>query len=214
MLSVATSDAISGPTRLLFPRPPGSTGEASSFPFSLLGLGDVAVPGLLACLALRYDATRAVDLRVRGAAAAAALAAAIDGAPPGATGRQLAEAAGAAAEAAYDGVAEREAAARAGTEGGGGGGAGPAWVATDAVMEQRTYFGPVMAAYIAGLLAAFAANSATGLGQPALLYLCPLTLGAVAAMAAARGELGRIWAFRDSAPRALTLGGGGAAEDA
>ncbi len=156
-----------------------------------------------------------MDLRARGAAAAAALTAAIDGAPPGATGRQLAEAAGAAAEAAYDGVAERETAARAGTEGGGGGGgAGPAWVATDAVMEQRTYFGPVMAAYIAGLLAAFAANSITGLGQPALLYLCPLTLGAVAATAASRGELGRVWAFRDAAPRALTLGGGDAAEDA
>jgi hypothetical protein len=37
------------------------------------GLGDVAIPGLLACLALRYDASRAVDLRARGAAVASAL---------------------------------------------------------------------------------------------------------------------------------------------
>lgn len=37
MLAVATSDVLSGPTRLLFPRFGGSVGEASSYPFSLLG---------------------------------------------------------------------------------------------------------------------------------------------------------------------------------
>ena len=37
MLTVATSDIVSGPTRLLFPRIAGGTGEASHFPFSLLG---------------------------------------------------------------------------------------------------------------------------------------------------------------------------------
>ena len=37
MLAVATSDALTGPTRLLFPRFAGSIGEASRFPFSLLG---------------------------------------------------------------------------------------------------------------------------------------------------------------------------------
>jgi hypothetical protein len=45
MLTVATSDAIVGPTRLLFPKAMGGVGEAADFPFSLLGLGDVAVPG-------------------------------------------------------------------------------------------------------------------------------------------------------------------------
>ena len=110
MLKVATSDLITGPTRILFPKvclegttmifnlydrlpasmhtciiimglfifivtalsgilvrsmsgaPPnqvaGGVGEAAGFDFSLLGLGDIAVPGLLACLALRYDASR------------------------------------------------------------------------------------------------------------------------------------------------------------
>lgn len=38
MLAVATSDVLSGPTRLLFPRFQGSMGEGSGFPFSLLGL--------------------------------------------------------------------------------------------------------------------------------------------------------------------------------
>jgi len=45
MLQVATSDMIVGPTRLLFPRAPGGVGEAADFPFSLLGLGDIAIPG-------------------------------------------------------------------------------------------------------------------------------------------------------------------------
>ena len=47
MLQVATSDIIVGPTRLLFPRAPGGTGEAADFPYSLLGLGDIAIPGEL-----------------------------------------------------------------------------------------------------------------------------------------------------------------------
>ena len=37
MLTVATSDILTGPTRLLFPRAAGSVGEAAAFPFSLLG---------------------------------------------------------------------------------------------------------------------------------------------------------------------------------
>jgi hypothetical protein len=47
MLEVATSDAIVGPMRLLFPRNPGGIGDAADFPYSLLGLGDVALPGVL-----------------------------------------------------------------------------------------------------------------------------------------------------------------------
>lgn len=57
MMTVATSNVLTGPVRLLFPRNVG-IGEAKNFPFALLGLGDVAVPGLLACLALRYDTVR------------------------------------------------------------------------------------------------------------------------------------------------------------
>ena len=62
---------------------------------------------------------------------------------------------------------------------------------SDAVLQQRTYFLPVLAAYVLGLWVAFGANSVTGLGQPALLYLCPLTLGSVAAVAASRCVLYR-----------------------
>lgn len=51
MLQVATSDVIVGPTRLLFPRAPGGMGEAADFPYSLLGLGDIAIPGGLQTVA-------------------------------------------------------------------------------------------------------------------------------------------------------------------
>lgn len=43
------SQALTGPVKLLFPRPGAIPGD---FPWQILGLGDVAIPGLLACLAL------------------------------------------------------------------------------------------------------------------------------------------------------------------
>jgi minor histocompatibility antigen H13 len=55
MLQVATSDIIVGPTRLLFPRAPGGVGEAADFPYSLLGLGDIAIPGELCCQRQNLD---------------------------------------------------------------------------------------------------------------------------------------------------------------
>ena len=48
----------------------GGAYNASSY---AAGLGDIAVPGLLACLALRYDASRSTNMRARADAAAEAL---------------------------------------------------------------------------------------------------------------------------------------------
>lgn len=64
MVVVATSKVISGPTRLLFPRPTAvadaaaASGSGSIMDYTLLGLGDVLVPGLMVALALRADAAR------------------------------------------------------------------------------------------------------------------------------------------------------------
>lgn len=55
---------------------------------------------------------------------------------------------------------------------------------------------------MAGLGMAFAANAITHVGQPALLYLVPCTLTAVALTAASRGELERVFHFQDQ-PRGL-----------
>jgi minor histocompatibility antigen H13 len=173
------------------------------------------VPGLLACLALRYDASRSTDMRARARAAAEAITSALDGLAPGSSSQAAANAASSAAERAYDDFADREARQRLdsldGTNsagGGGGGGGEDARVpVSDAVLHQRAYFTPVMLAYIGGLSLAFTANAVTGLGQPALLYLVPCTLGAVLATAASRGELGRVWAYTDVASFGAGIGG-------
>lgn len=200
MLQVATSDAFVGPTRLIFPRVPGTIGEASSFPFSLLGLGDVAVPGLLACLALRYDASRCVDMRSRGVAAAQAMREAMGSLDSEATGNAIAEATGSAAEAAYDRVADLELEQRNRTQGSSVSGSfSTVYGASDSVLYQRTYFVPVMVAYVGGLGLAFMANAITGKGQPALLYLVPAMLGMVGLVAMSRRDLQRLWAFKDTA---------------
>ena len=69
---------------------------------------------------------------------------------------------------------------------------------SEAVLEQRPYFTAVASSYVVGLGAAFAANSITHLGQPALLYIVPCTLGAVLATALSRDELYRVWSFTDA----------------
>ena len=217
MLTVATSDQIVGPTRLLFPRAGGAATaaaamrEGAAFPFSLLGLGDVAVPGLLACLALRFDASRAVDMPRRAAAALAAMRAALEEMDPAlASAEELGAAGSRAASEAYERVAEAEERAAAAAAGATPAAAGPPPAASadaalaavvvgpsETVLQQRPYFSAVLAAHAAGLLAAFAANGVTGLGQPALLYIVPATLGAVAATAASRGELRKVWEWTD-----------------
>lgn len=168
----------------------------------------------------RYDASRATDMKGRAVAAAGAIAAAIRDLQPGATGTEIANATASAAEAAYDNFADRELKQRNNTTDGTNDRAGsvPAALAatsnagaterasrsetqpvavSEAVLEQRNYFSPVMAAYVVGLLIAFGANTITSMGQPALLYLCPCTLGAVALTAASRSELQRVWTFTD-----------------
>ena len=48
---MATS--VDAPIKLLFPRPPDGD---SKKPFSMLGLGDIVIPGIFVALILRYDA--------------------------------------------------------------------------------------------------------------------------------------------------------------
>jgi minor histocompatibility antigen H13 len=204
--SAEASAEADGPIKLLFPLPSDEARGRTS-PYSMLGLGDVAVPGLLASLALRYDASRAVDMRTRAAASAAAIdGVMVAGFDAGASDQDIGNAAADAASAAFDGVASVEAAARDAAVGvGEPPAARPA--PTAAALASRPYFTAVVVAYAVGLVAAFGANAVTGAGQPALLYLVPATLGAVAALAALRGDVGKLAAFTDAGPS--ILGGGG-----
>lgn len=71
-----------------------------------------------ACLALRYDASRAVDMRARGIAAGDAILEALASLAPDASGDEVADATGQAAEQAYDAIADVETEQRMRTEGG------------------------------------------------------------------------------------------------
>ncbi len=46
--------SFDAPIKLLFPRPEDLSGGKA--PFSMLGLGDIVVPGIFVALILRYDA--------------------------------------------------------------------------------------------------------------------------------------------------------------
>lgn len=58
MLTVATSNSFDGPMKLIFPQ----WNENSPNPYSILGLGDLAAPGLLMALMLRFDRFRSRQL--------------------------------------------------------------------------------------------------------------------------------------------------------
>ncbi|CAG9461850.1 unnamed protein product [Pedinophyceae sp. YPF-701] len=199
MVAVATSDLITGPIKLEFPRFGAIPGD---YPWSILGLGDIAIPGLLACLALRYDATRTVPMGGRARAAAEAfrdVGSTLDLNVQDST--EVATRMCDAAQDAYDKEADADDARRewnmGNVEGDGDGRNNAAFEAPIEVMLNRNYFWPVMGAYGVGLFVAFAANAITKMGQPALLYLCPLTLAAVAGTAVNRGEFDRVWKYED-----------------
>jgi minor histocompatibility antigen H13 len=86
-------------------------------------------------------------------------------------------------------------------------------IASDAVLGQRTYFTRVMIAYVIGLATAFGANAITHLGQPALLYIVPATLGALVLASATRQELKQLWSFTDAPSFGLGVKPEGKAED-
>ncbi|KAK3242001.1 hypothetical protein CYMTET_48281 [Cymbomonas tetramitiformis] len=195
MMTVATSDSFDGPFRLLFPRwedvldPP----VPGSFPYALLGLGDIAVPGLLAGLMLRYDGMKETDQKEVAMASMAAFKKVFDeGTEDELDSGKTAIDAADAADAAYDALVVKLAkdddiALRKFTKG---------YVPEE--IAVRTYFNKTLAAYIGGLAIAFAANYITGAGQPALVYIVPCTLGATVALGIRQGELGRLWRFVDN----------------
>lgn len=58
MVTVATSPVFDGPMKLIFPQ----LNANAANPYSILGLGDIAAPGLLIALMLRFDRSRSKGL--------------------------------------------------------------------------------------------------------------------------------------------------------
>jgi minor histocompatibility antigen H13 len=151
--------------------------------------------GLLAGLALRFDAATAAA-----AAAATAATTATATAATAATATALGSAI-AAATPLGDEADSRQDASSSGSNGSSSHSSDTAAEAAAFVLQevpkQRPYFVNVAAAHVVGLLAAFAANSITHMGQPALLYIVPSTLLTLLGTAAAKGDLARVWQFTD-----------------
>ena len=203
MMTVATNQSFNGPFKLLFPRFEDVLNPLpiDAHPFSLLGLGDIAIPGLLCALMLRYDASRAVDLRARANAAASAFMdifeteeAEVASTPNRFDGEKdsefesdgyrsgIGKRAGDAAFFAYDDDLKSN---------------DDASIAIPSSLSGRAFFSASLSAYLIGLLVAVSANILTGEGQPALVYLVPIVLGVVAYTANARGESERVFEFVD-----------------
>ena len=72
-------------------------------------------------------------------------------------------------------------------------------------MNNRKYFGTVVLAYVVGLLFAFGANAVTKMGQPALLYLTPATLGALIVASDNGGDFQRLLAYEDKTKSPVEL---------
>lgn len=117
MADVAMSPLVNVPTKLLFPR----DSLEAAFNFSLLGMGDILIPGLLVGLLLRFDTKRNKG--------------------------------------------------------------------------EQSYFTAALIAYGCGLVASFLASYLTGEGQPALLYLVPLTVGSAVFVGFQKQELKDLWSF-------------------
>jgi len=190
--------------------------------YSMLGLGDVVLPGLLLSLALRldYEGTRGL-----GAAQAATQGRSSDAdavVPPADSGATGAGAGGAGAGGAAmgPGLQRRVSGSGLGRAGGnGGGGGGPAFAAApphapaacasaSEWLEQlslelakrgvllRGYWAATLAGYAAGLMMANLAVAYFEMGQPALLYLVPCTLLAAGLVAVRKGEFDAVWRGR------------------
>ncbi|CAG9467244.1 unnamed protein product [Pedinophyceae sp. YPF-701] len=170
----------------------GDAGKFGRRQFMLLGLGDVAIPGLLLSLGLVYDNSmkRRRYAAVRDTEMAAPL---LTGA--GAHGAGANPAGGPAAQA-----PSREGSAAPGASQPSSGAGTPALPGTGEVFGAESgggsvlrYFPTTLAAYAVGLVLTMVAGILSAAPQPALFYIVPCTYGTVVAVARLRGELHALW---------------------
>ena len=174
MVDVATK--LDGPIKLLFPR---LRSDPEAQQFSLLGLGDIVVPGIALALLLRYDALQAVKRgKFRVANSDAAVAAK--------QGRSAVADATSAVTAAF--VADPFHA-----------------ISAD---FPKPMFNAALWAYAGGLITTVVVMVSFNHAQPALLYLVPAVLLMTVLVALCRGEWNSLLAFQDAEYVNAVIGGG------
>lgn len=189
MVTVATKLDI--PIKLLFPRPATPGADPSKPALSMLGLGDVVLPGIMIGLALRFDLylfylrkqTRGPPVTVNNSEENDTTDTSTKDTKP--TERvvkpQWRPATG--------GWGERLWLGSAGTSEGGNeeGGAFP-----------KTYFHASLSGYILGMLCTLGVMHVFGHAQPALLYLVPGVLGSLWGTALIKGDIKTIWTYTEA----------------
>lgn len=173
MVTVATKLDI--PIKLLFPRPPGPNADPTKQSLSMLGLGDIVLPGIMIGLALRFD-LYLFYLRKQTKRAA--------------SGVDTSEMTKAHWNPATGRWGERF---------------WNSWPLTSTDRSQhreggrfpKTYFHASLVGYVIGMLCTLAVMQVAGHAQPALLYLVPGVLGSLWGTALVRGELKEMWHYTE-----------------
>ena len=187
MVTVATQLDI--PAKFLFPRPSGPTEGSTKQAFSMLGLGDIVLPGMMIGFALRFD-LYLFYLRKQ-------------------TRRTL-QKSGSSEDAANDPAREKadEPELVKPTWHTATGGWGERfWTPKNDILRSKrfkgiifpkTYFGASVIGYFLAMLCTLAVMEIYGHAQPALLYLVPGVLGSLWGTALVKGDIKTLWAFDES----------------
>lgn len=159
MITVATT--IDGPIKLVFPGPERG---------SMLGLGDVVLPGIVIALALRFDLYLHYLRKQNRSPNGTNVAKAAYVEPTGKWGERF----------------WTQRAKSADTE-----------TVADGARFPKVYFKMALVGYVAGMLATLAVLHVYRHGQPALLYLVPSVLSALWGTAISRGDFWLMWTYTE-----------------
>ena len=187
MVTVATQLDI--PAKMLFPRPVGPKDDPAKEAMSMLGLGDIVLPGLVMGFALRFD-LYLFYLRKQKRRSSDETEVEEDGAADrmnssDSTSKQTSEIVKAEYKTATGGWGERF------------------WTGkcddlrepTHGGIFRKTYFYASIRGYIAGMVTTLCVMTIYGHAQPALLYLVPGVLGSLWITAFFKGDLKTMWDY-------------------
>lgn len=190
MVTVATKLDI--PIKLLFPRPPGPDADPTKQSLSMLGLGDVVLPGIMIGLALRFDlclfylrkqtqrATETINNTETNTQEGEPEAP--DGSETKITRAMWHTATGNWGERFWTGWS----------------GVGTNNQRIEGGIFPKTYFHASLCGYILGMLVTLGVMQIASHAQPALLYLVPGVLGSLWGTALVRGELKEMWEYTEA----------------
>lgn len=171
MMTVATK--IEAPVKFLFPANPALM-STRPYPFSVLGLGDIVVPGVMAVLARRIDENGISGISSGASAASPSNASAPAPAIPSSGRLSLLNSIMSMVPTKPTPLPQA-----------------PTPIADTTI--RNSYLDASMGGYAFGLLLAFTANEVTKAGQPALLYLVPSVISAMLITASRNNALGELW---------------------